>query len=148
MSINKVTLLGNLGADPEVRRTQDGKSVANITIATSDKWKDKSTGEQREKTEWHKCTLWGPLGELAEKYLRKGSKVYLEGTLQTRKWQDKNGADRWTTEVVLQGPKAQLLFLDSAKDRQGGSSGAGGGDASQFTPPLPAGANVDDEIPF
>src|SRR5215831_15650302 len=121
-SINKVILVGNLGKDPEIRRTQDGRPIANLSVATSDTWRDKATGERREKTEWHRVVIFSePLAKVAEQYLKKGAKVYIEGQLQTRKWQDQQGQDRYTTEVVLQGFNSQLTMLD----RAGGSSGGG-----------------------
>lgn len=113
-SINKVMLIGNLGADPEIRRTQDGRPVCNVSVATSESWRDKASGERKEKTEWHRVTIWNEgLCKVAEQYLRKGSKVYVEGQLQTRKWQDKDGKDRYSTEVVLNGFHAALVMLDS-----------------------------------
>jgi single-strand DNA-binding protein len=122
-SVNKVILIGNLGADPEIRRTQDGRPIANLRLATSDSWKDKATGERKEKTEWHRVVIFNEnLCRIAEQYLKKGSKVYIEGALQTRKWQDQSGQDRYSTEVVLQGFRGELTLLDRA-----GSSGAGGG---------------------
>jgi len=120
-SVNKVILVGNLGRDPEIRRTQDGRPIANLRIATSESWKDRNSGERREKTEWHSVVIFNEnLCKVAEQYLRKGSKVYVEGQLQTRKWQDQQGQDRYSTEVVLQGFNGQLTMLD-------GRSGAGGG---------------------
>ena len=164
-SVNKVILVGNLGADPEIRRTQDGRPVANLRLATSDSWKDKATGERREKTEWHRVVIFNEnLCRIAEQYLKKGSKVYIEGQLQTRKWQDQSGQDRYSTEVVLQGFRGELTLLDRS-----GSVGAGGGgdfgtdDTGEFGSPGPsrkvaaAGvgarngtprADMDDEIPF
>src|ERR1700679_2478487 len=122
-SVNKVILIGNLGADPEIRRTQDGRPIANLRLATSESWRDKTTGERREKTEWHRVVIFSEgLCKIAEQYLKKGSKVYLEGTLQTRKWQDQAGQDRYSTEVVLQGFNSVLTMLDRAG---GGSSGGG-----------------------
>ena len=113
-SINKVILVGNLGSDPEIRRTQDGRPIANLRIATSESWKDKSTGERRDRTEWHRIVVFNEgLCRVVEQYLRKGSKVYLEGQLQTRKWQDQQGQDRYSTEVVLQGYNSNLTMLDS-----------------------------------
>lgn len=109
--INKVILVGNLGSDPEVRYMPNGGAVANITIATSESWRDKTTGEQREKTEWHRVSLFGKLAEVAGEYLRKGSQVYIEGQLQTRKWQDQNGKDRYSTEVVVQGFNGVMQML-------------------------------------
>jgi len=112
-SVNKVILVGNLGADPEIRHMQDGRPVANLRIATSENWRDKSTGERREKTEWHNVAIFNEgLCKIAEQYLRKGSKVYIEGQLQTRKWQDREGNDRYSTEVVLQGFNGALTMLD------------------------------------
>src|SRR5437868_13304810 len=112
-SVNKVILVGNLGADPEVRRTQDGRPIVNLRVATSESWRDKATGERKEKTEWHRVVIFSEgLAKVAEQYLKKGSKVYLEGALQTRKWQDKDGQDRYSTEVVLQGFNSALTLLD------------------------------------
>src|ERR1700756_564970 len=114
-SVNKVILIGNLGKDPEVRRMQDGRPVVNLSVATSDSWRDKATGERRERTEWHRVVIFNEnLCRIAEQYLKKGSKVYLEGSLQTRKWQDQSGQDRYSTEVVLQGFSCQLPMLDRA----------------------------------
>ncbi|MHA7772747.1 single-stranded DNA-binding protein [Roseibium sp. M-1] len=143
-SVNKVILVGNLGADPEIRRTQDGRAIANLRIATSESWRDRNTGERREKTEWHRVVIFNDgLCKVAEQYLRKGSKVYLEGQLQTRKWQDQSGQDRYSTEIVLQGFNSNLTMLDGrgegggsgslpdyGNDSQGGGSfggGSGGG---------------------
>ena len=119
-SVNKVILIGNLGADPEVRSTTSGSQVASLRIATSETWNDRQTGERTERTEWHRVTLYGRLGEIAGQYLRKGAKVYLEGRLQTRKWQDKDGNDRYTTEVVAN----EMQMLDGRSE--GGARGAGG----------------------
>jgi single-strand DNA-binding protein len=161
-SVNKGILDGNLGADPEVRRTQDGRPIVNLRVATSDSWRDKATGERREKTEWHRVVIFSEgLAKIAEQYLKKGSKVYLEGALQTRKWQDKDGQDRYSTEVVLQGFNSTLTMLDRAGGG-GGSAGADDGDfgsagptASRDRKPAMAGAgaggkrdDMDDEIPF
>ena len=119
-SVNKVILIGNLGADPEIRRTQDGRPIANLRVATSESWRDKATGERKEKTEWHRVVIFNEgLCKIVEQYLKKGSKVYLEGALQTRKWQDKDGHDRYSTEVVLQGFNSQLTMLDTARRRRG-----------------------------
>jgi len=167
-SVNKVILIGNLGADPEIRRTQDGRPVANLRLATSESWKDKTTGERKEKTEWHRVVIFNEnLCRIAEQYLKKGSKVFIEGALQTRKWQDQSGQDRYSTEVVLQGFRGELTLLDRAGSA--GSGGGGGGDfgadeGSDFGSPGPsrkvaaaaaAGArggggrgDMDDEIPF
>lgn len=124
-SVNKVIIIGNLGRDPEVRSFQNGGKVCNLTVATSENWKDKNTGERKERTEWHRVAIFNEgLVRIAEQYLRKGSKVYLEGQLQTRKWQDQSGADRYSTEVVLQGFNGTLTMLDG---RDGGGSGGGGG---------------------
>lgn len=126
-SLNKVQLIGNLGRDPETRTFQNGGRVCNMRIATSDTWKDKNTGERRERTEWHSVAIFSePLARLAEQYLRKGSKVYLEGQLETRKWQDQNGQDRYSTEVVLRPYSGQLIFL-SSNDNGGGNRGGGQG---------------------
>ncbi|NOI34373.1 single-stranded DNA-binding protein [Vibrio cyclitrophicus] len=122
--VNKVILVGNLGNDPEIRYMPNGGAVANITIATSESWRDKATGEQREKTEWHRVALFGKLAEVAGEYLRKGSQVYIEGQLQTRKWQDQSGQDRYTTEVVVQGFNGVMQMLGGRA--QGGASAQGG----------------------
>jgi single-strand DNA-binding protein len=160
-SVNKVILVGNLGADPEVRRTQDGRPIVNLRVATSDSWRDKNTGERREKTEWHRVVIFSEgLAKIAEQYLKKGSKVYLEGALQTRKWQDKDGQDRYSTEVVLQGFNSALTMLDRAGGGGGGAGadnsdfGSAGPTASRERKPAMAGASsgkrddMDDEIPF
>jgi len=127
-SVNKVILVGNLGADPEVRNLPNGGKVVNLSVATSENWRDKNTGERREKTEWHRVVIFGEgLTRVAEQYLRKGSKIYLEGQLQTRKWQDQSGADRYSTEVVLQGFNSTLTMLDGRSDDSGGGGGGGGG---------------------
>jgi single-strand DNA-binding protein len=160
-SVNKVILIGNLGADPEIRRTQDGRPIANLRVATSESWRDKATGERKEKTEWHRVVIFNEgLCKIAEQYLKKGSKVYLEGALQTRKWQDQSGQDRYSTEVVLQGFNSQLTMLDRAGGGGGdfGSNEPSGADFGASGPGAPrtpamAGAggrsgNLDDEIPF
>lgn len=127
-SVNKVILIGNLGADPEVRSFQNGGKVCNLRIATSESWKDRNTGERQERTEWHSVAIFSEgLAGVAERFLRKGSKVYIEGQLRTRKWQDQSGNDRYSTEVVLQGPGAVLTMLDGAP---GGGQGGGGGQRS------------------
>ena len=124
-SVNKVILVGNLGADPEVRSFQNGGKVCNLRIATSESWKDRNTGQKQERTEWHSVAIFSEgLAGVAERFLRKGSKVYIEGQLRTRKWQDQSGNDRYTTEVVLQGPGAVMTMLDGP---QGGAGGGGGG---------------------
>jgi len=126
-SVNKVILVGNLGADPEVRSFQNGGKVCNLRIATSESWKDRTSGEKKERTEWHSVAIFSEgLAGVAERFLRKGSKVYIEGQLRTRKWQDQSGNDRYTTEVVLQGPGAVMTMLDGAPGG-GGQSGSGGG---------------------
>ncbi|MEO9862751.1 MAG: single-stranded DNA-binding protein [Yoonia sp.] len=134
-SVNKVILIGNLGRDPEVRSFQNGGKVCNLRIATSETWKDKNTGERREKTEWHSVAIFNDgLVRIAEQYLRKGSKVYIEGALQTRKWQDQSGQDKYSTEVVLQGFGGVLTMLDGRGDNQGGGGGGGygGGDSGGY----------------
>lgn len=126
-SVNKVILIGNLGADPEIRRTQDGRPIANLRIATSESWRDKNSGERKEKTEWHSVVIFNEgLCKVAEQYLKKGSTVYVEGQLQTRKWQDQSGADRYSTEVVLQGFNGNLTMLGGRGD--GGGASRGGND--------------------
>ena len=127
-SVNKVILIGNLGRDPEVRTFQNGGKVVNLRIATSENWKDKNTGERRERTEWHSVAIFNePLGRIAEQYLRKGSKVYIEGQLETRKWQDQSGADRYSTEVVVRPFRGELTLLDPRGGGDGGGYGGGGG---------------------
>ncbi|EGR1893628.1 single-stranded DNA-binding protein [Vibrio vulnificus] len=128
--INKVILVGNLGNDPEIRYMPSGGAVANITVATSETWRDKATGEPREKTEWHRVTLYGKLAEVAGEYLRKGSQVYIEGQLQTRKWQDQNGQDRYSTEVVVQGYNGIMQML-GGRQQQGGAPAMGGAPQQQ-----------------
>ena len=152
-SINKVILVGNLGADPEIRQTKDGRPIANLSVATGESWKDKNTGERREKTEWHRVVIFNEgLTKIAEQYLRKGSKVYLEGQLQTRKWQDQNGQDKYTTEVVLQGYNGNLTMLDSRQgggDFAGSSTGSiGSGGGGDSLPPSSPGGDMDGDIPF
>ncbi|MEE4289485.1 MAG: single-stranded DNA-binding protein [Erythrobacter sp.] len=127
-SLNKVMLIGNLGADPEVRTFQNGGKVCNLRVATSESWKDKNTGERQERTEWHTVAIFNEgLAGVAERYLKKGSKVYLEGQLQTRKWQDQSGNDRYSTEVVLRGPGSVMTMLDGAPGAGGGGGGGGMG---------------------
>lgn len=173
-SVNKVILIGNLGRDPEIRRTQDGRPIANLRIATSETWRDKSSGERRERTEWHSVVVFNEnLCRVVEQYLRKGSKVYIEGQLQTRKWQDQQGQDRYSTEVVLQGFNGTLTMLDgraggggglseSGQSDYGGDSGGFGGDSeprrsgggggrsssSSSGGSKGGGGSFDDEIPF
>ena len=160
-SVNKVILVGNLGKDPEIRRTQDGRPIANLSVATSESWRDKNTGERKEKTEWHRVVIFSEgLCRVAEQYLKKGSKVYLEGSLQTRKWQDQQGQDKYSTEVVLQGFNSVLTMLDG---RAGGAGAEGGYDngSSDFGSPGPTASrerkpamaggrrdDMDDVIPF
>ena len=159
-SVNKVILVGNLGKDPEIRRTQDGRPIANLSVATSESWRDKATGERKEKTEWHRVVIFSePLCKIVEQYLKKGAKVYIEGALQTRKWTDQAGVEKYSTEVVLQGFNSTLTMLD-------GRSGGGGGNfasddstgdfgaSGASSPPrraVAAGArnsDMDDDIPF
>ena len=173
-SVNKVILIGNLGRDPELRATQDGMRVANLTVATSETWRDRVSGERKERTEWHRVVIFNErLAEIAEKYLRKGSKVYLEGALQTRKWTDQGGQERYTTEIVLNRFRGELTMLDGAGGARGGAGGPsiegdydegyGGGYADEpaprATPVMPGrggGAGqrrstreeLDDDIPF
>ncbi|MBD9449095.1 MULTISPECIES: single-stranded DNA-binding protein [unclassified Rhizobium] len=130
-SVNKVILIGNVGADPEIRRTQDGRPIANLRIATSETWRDRTSGERREKTEWHTVVVFNEgLCKVVEQYVKKGAKLYIEGALQTRKWQDQNGQDRYSTEVVLQGFGSTLTMLDGRGEGGGASSGFGGGRGS------------------
>jgi single-strand DNA-binding protein len=156
-SVNKVILVGNLGKDPEIRRTQDGRPIANLSVATSESWRDKTTGERKEKTEWHRVVIFNEgLCKIVEQYLKKGSKVYLEGALQTRKWTDKDGHDKYSTEVVLQGFNSNLTMLDGRGGGGGsvGSDDQGGGDFGASGAPrraVAAGArnsDMDDDIPF
>ncbi|MCJ8322321.1 MAG: single-stranded DNA-binding protein [Rhizobiales bacterium] len=162
-SVNKVILVGNLGADPEIRHTQDGRPIANLRIATSESWKDRSTGERREKTEWHRVVIFNEgLCRIAEQYLRKGSTVYIEGQLQTRKWQDQQGQDKYTTEIVLQGFNSTLTMLGGRNDNQSSGGYAGGGQQQVTDPyaqsgssggggysaPQGAAPDLDDDIPF
>ena len=165
-SVNKVILIGNLGRDPEVRHTNDGSPIVNLNVATSETWRDRNSGERKERTEWHRVVIFNErLAEVAQKYLQKGSKVYIEGQLQTRKWTDKDGAEKYTTEVVLQRFRGELTMLDSRSgggggdfgggggggDYGGGSSGGGysggGGGGGDFRGG-PSGGDLDDEIPF
>lgn len=166
-SVNKVILVGNLGKDPEVRSFANGGKVVNLRIATSESWKDRNSGERREKTEWHSVAIFAEgLARIAEQYLRKGSKVYLEGQLQTRKWQDQSGQDRYSTEVVLQNFNSAMVLLDGRGEGQGGGGGGygddsfgggrsdsfgggssrGGGGGSRTTPAFDS--DLDDDVPF
>ena len=156
-SVNKVILVGTLGRDPEIRSLQDGTKVANLSVATSETWRDRDSGERRERTEWHRVVIFNDrLADVAEKYLRKGAKVYLEGQLQTRKWTGQDGQDRYTTEVVLQRYRGELTMLDSRSGGEagggGGSYGAGGaggsGDGDNGGGKGSEGGDLDDEIPF
>jgi single-strand DNA-binding protein len=169
-SVNKVILVGNLGRDPELRSTQDGTRIANLNLATSESWRDRVSGERKERTEWHRVVIFNErLVELAEKYLRKGSKIYVEGALQTRKWTDQQGAERYSTEVVLQRFRGELTMLDGAGGGRGEGGGGGGGDYDEqymgAGAPAPRAAamaggggargggrapshDLDDEIPF
>lgn len=157
-SVNKVIIIGNLGRDPEVRTFQNGGKVCNLRIATSENWKDKSTGERKERTEWHSVAIFQEgLVRIAEQYLKKGSKVYIEGKLQTRKWQDQSGQDRYSTEIVLQGFDGVLTMLDGRSDGGGGGGASYGGDQGGGYDSGPSGggapgggssSNMDDEIPF
>jgi single-strand DNA-binding protein len=178
-SVNKVILIGNCGKDPEIRRTQDGRPIANLTIATSENWRDKATGERKEKTEWHRVVIFSePLCKVVEQYVKKGAKLYIEGQLQTRKWTDQQGVEKFTTEVVLQGFSGTLTMLDSrnagagmqdgsqsdynAGGNDGGfGGGASGGGSSSYSEPKRTGSKssgggskgnfdkqLDDEIPF
>jgi len=153
-SVNKVILVGNLGRDPEARQMQDGNSVVNLSLATSESWRDKNTGERREKTEWHRVVVFNErLADVAQKYLRKGSKLYIEGQLQTRKWTDQSGVEKYSTEIVLQRFRGELQMLDRA-----GEGGGGGGDYDQDRSSgsgsvgadggAPSGGSLDDDIPF
>ena len=145
--INKVILVGNLGADPETRYMPSGSAVTNLSVATSESWKDKQTGEQTERTEWHSVAIFDRLAEVAAEYLRKGSQVYIEGKLQTRKWQDRDGNDRWTTEI-----RASEMQMLGGRGSGGGSFGGGapqqGGGGGGSAPPEPAADDFDDDIPF
>ena len=159
-SVNKVILVGNLGRDPEVRSFQNGGKVVNLRIATSENWKDRTTGERKERTEWHSVAIFSePLARIAEQYLRKGSKVYIEGQLETRKWQDQSGQDRYTTEIVLRPYRGELTLLDSAGGSGGGGGGGydddrggyGGGSSGSYGGDSGGGggrSDLDDEIPF
>ncbi len=161
-SLNKVMIIGNLGADPEIRTFQNGGKVCNLRVATSERWKDRNSGENRERTEWHQVAIFNErLADLAQQYLKKGSKVYLEGQLETRKWQDQSGQDRYSTEVVLRPFTGQMTFLDRPGEG-GGGGGYGGGSGGGYSndnsggggyddrggPPAGGNSDLDDEIPF
>ncbi|WP_321390987.1 single-stranded DNA-binding protein [Emcibacter sp.] len=163
-SVNKVILVGNLGRDPEVRHTQDGSPVVNLSLATSETWKDRATGERKERTEWHRVVIFNEnLCRVAEQYLKKGSTIYIEGSLQTRKWTDQSGVEKYTTEIVLQKYRGELTMLggrneggsgggfsSGGDDFGGGSSGGGygGGSGGGGSAPSGGGGDMDDEIPF
>jgi single-strand DNA-binding protein len=154
-SVNKVILVGNLGADPEVRQTQDGRPIVNLRVATTESWRDKGSGERRERTEWHRVVIFNEnLARVAEQYLKKGSKVYIEGQLQTRKWQDQSGQDRYSTEVVLQQYRGELTMLDGRRDgasdepRGGGDFGRSKALGGERGGERSFNKELDDEIPF
>ena len=169
-SVNKVILVGNLGKDPEVRTTQDGSKIVNFTLATSETWNDRGSGERKERTEWHRVVVFNDrIGEVAEKYLRKGRKVYVEGALQTRKWTDQSGQERYTTEVVIGRFRGELVLIDSNRGEdageggggggggyraerapvsRAGGGGGGGGGAPSWDAPRGGGQDLDDEVPF
>lgn len=158
-SLNKVTLIGNLGAEPEIRTTQDGREIANLNIATSESWKDKNSGERKEKTEWHRVVIFSPgLVNVVKQYVHKGSKVYVEGALQTRKWTDKNNVERYTTEIVLQGFSSALVMLDGKGGASSGSSYSSGDSYQNDYSPSQSGGQsssadfpveeLNDEVPF
>lgn len=144
--INKVILVGNLGKDPEIRYTSSGTPIANITLATSESWKDKNTGQKQEKTEWHRVAIFGGLADIAGKYLKKGSKVYIEGKLQTRKWQDQSGQDRYTTEVIVQGFGGTMQMLDKNNSDQSNNGQTNYNQNNQQTDGCTS--EFDDDIPF
>ena len=150
-SVNKVILVGNLGRDPEVRHTNDGNPIVNLSVATSEQWRDRNSGERRERTEWHRIVIFNErLGEFAQKYLHKGRKVYLEGQLQTRKWTGQDGQERYTTEVVLNRFRGELTMLDSRGDGGGGYDAPGSAPGGEIDRggPTPGAGDLDDEIPF
>jgi single-strand DNA-binding protein len=169
-SVNKVILVGNLGKDPEVRTSQAGAKIVNLTLATSENWTDRASGERKERTEWHRVVIFNDrIGEVAERYLRKGRKVYIEGSLQTRKWTDQGGQERYTTEVVLSQFRGELVLIDSQRGEEGGTAEGGGGGYQRAPAQRPAaggsaprsgggsgapsweapkGGDLDDEIPF
>ncbi len=156
-SVNKVILVGNLGKDPEIRRTQDGRPIANLSVATSETWRDKATGERKEKTEWHRVVIFNEgLCKVAEQYLKKGAKVYIEGQLQTRKWTDQSGVEKYSTEVVLQNFNSNLTMLEGRSAGGGGYAEEGGGDFGNSSPAprrvAAAGgsrnSDMNDDIPF
>ena len=144
--VNKVIVVGNLGQDPETRYMPSGSAVTNLRIATNESWKDKQTGEQKDRTEWHSVAMFGRLAEIAAEYLRKGSQVYIEGKLRTRKWQDKDGNDRYTTEIIAD--EMQMLGGRGGGGDSGGSQGGGGQGGGGKAPPQPGPDDFDDDIPF
>lgn len=148
--LNRASLIGRLGADPEIRSTQSGEKVASFRLATGEKWKDKATGEKKERTEWHSVVVWGPLVRVVEEYLTKGKRVMVEGTIRTRKWQDQSGADRYSTEIVLSGFNANLIMLDGAQGGGGAAKGQDDAYGGGNTPGTGYGgsSDMDDEIPF
>src|ERR1700745_2982896 len=155
-SVNKVILVGNLGKDPEVRTTQDGSKIVNLTLATSETWNDRQSGERKERTEWHRVVIFNDrVGDVAERFLRKGAKVYVEGALQTRKWTDQSGQEKYTTEVVLQRFRGELTMLDGRSGAEPGAmpeaqaeSGGYAASPSSSRSAPPSGGDLDDEIPF
>ncbi len=151
-SVNKVILVGNLGRDPDIRSMQDGNKVVNLSVATSESWRDRNSGERKEKTEWHRVVIFNEnLAKVAEQYLRKGSKIYVEGQLQTRKWTDQSGQEKYSTEIVLQRFRGELQMLDGRNEGGGqGGGGQGGGYGGGGSGPAPVGGpgDLDDEIPF
>jgi single-strand DNA-binding protein len=148
-SVNKVILVGNLGRDPEIRFTQAGKKIANFSIATSDQWRDRQSGERRERTEWHRIVVFNEgLADVVERFVKKGSKLYIEGVLRTRKWQGQDGKDNYTTEIVLQGFDSNLTMLDTRGPGPDGQSSGTPGEGDAGPDPLPTNPDLDDEIPF
>jgi single-strand DNA-binding protein len=164
-SVNKVILVGNMGKDPEVRTTQDGTKIVNLTLATSETWNDRASGERKERTEWHRVVIFNDrVADVAERFLKKGAKIYVEGSLQTRKWTDQSGQERYTTEVVIGRFNGQLTMLDSRDSAEGGAGEGGGYRSDRAAPPraaagaargggtpsweAPKGGDLDDEIPF
>jgi single-strand DNA-binding protein len=166
-SVNKVILIGNLGKDPEVRTTQDGTKIVNLTLATSETWNDRASGERKERTEWHRVVIFNDrIGDVAERYLRKGRKVYVEGSLQTRKWTDQTGQERYSTEVVISRFRGELVLIDSGRGEEGAATGGDNGGYRERAPAAPRaatggtrgggapswdapkGGDLDDEIPF
>lgn len=148
-SVNKVILVGNLGKDPEVRMTQDGVKIVNLALATSEQWRDKETQERKERTEWHRVVIFNEkLAEVADKYLRKGAKIYIEGQLQTRKWTDQSGQERYTTEVIIPRFRGEMTMLDSARSQGSGEIATFDAPSNNAREVLPAMGDIDDEIPF